>query len=99
MSHANARLTFYGRLTIVERVRKQGRPQAHVAKEMGVSRKTVAHWLARHDAESQAGLRARSSRPHTSPRGTSTQVEEQVLALRETERHGQDWLGPERGVP
>ena len=99
MSHANARLTFHGRITIVQRVRKQGRPQAHVAKEMGVSRKTVAHWLARHDAEGEAGLHERSSRPHTSPRRVSAEVEEQVLALRETERRGQDWLGPELGVP
>jgi transposase len=99
VSHANARLTFHGRVTIVQRVRKQGRPQAHVAKEMGVSRKTVAHWLARHDAEGEAGLQDRSSRPHTSPRRASAEVEEQVLALREKERRGQDWLGPELGVP
>ena len=99
MSHANARLTFHGRVTIVQRVRGQGRPQAHVAKEMGVSRKTVAHWVARHDAEGEAGLRDRSSRPRTSPRRTSAQVEEQVLALREKERRGQDWLGPELGLP
>lgn len=99
MSHANARLTFHGRLTIVQRVRRQGRPQAHVAKEMGVSRKTVAHWVARHDAEGEAGLRDRSSRPHASPRRTSAQVEERVVALREQQRRGQDWLGPELGVP
>jgi transposase InsO family protein len=98
VSHANARLTFHARVTIVERVRKQGRPQAHVAKEMGVSRKTVAHWVARHDAEGEAGLRERSSRPRTNPRRTGAQVEEAVLALRESERRGQDWLGPELGV-
>jgi transposase InsO family protein len=99
MSHANARLTFHGRLTIVRRVRAQGRPQAHVAKEMGVSRKTVAHWVARHDAEGEAGLHDRSSRPHTSPRRTSAEVEDRVVALREQERRGQDWLGPELDVP
>jgi transposase InsO family protein len=99
MSHANARLTFYGRLTIVQRVRGQGRPQAHVAKEMGVSRKTVAHWVRRHDAEGEAGLHDRSSRPHASPRRTSAEVEARVVALREQERRGQDWIGPELGIP
>src|SRR4051794_34938071 len=99
MSHANARLTFYGRLTIVQRVRGQGRPQAHVAKEMGVSRKTVAHWVARHDAEGKADLHDRSSRPHTSPVRTGAEVEDRVVALRKQERRGQDWLGPELGIP
>jgi transposase InsO family protein len=98
VSHANARLTFHGRLTIVRRVRGQGRPKVHVAKEMGVSRKTVGYWVARHDAEGEAGLRDRSSRPRSSPRRISGQVEEQVLALREKERRGQDWLGPELGL-
>jgi transposase len=92
-------LIFHARVTIVERVRKQGRPQAHVAEERGVSRRTVAHWVARQDAEGEAGLHERSSRPRISPRRSSARVEEQVLALREKERRGQDWLGPELGVP
>jgi transposase len=99
VSHVNARLTFHGRLTIVDRIRRQGRPQAHVAKEMGVSRKTVAHWVGRYDAEGEAGLRDRSSRPHSSPRRTGVEVEERVVALREQERRGQDWLGAELGIP
>src|SRR3954467_2200637 len=99
MSHANARLTFHGRLTIVRRGRGQGPPQAHVAKEMGVSRKTVAHWVARHDAEGEAGLHDRPSRPHTSPVQTRAGVECRVGALRKQERPGQDWLGRELGIP
>jgi transposase InsO family protein len=89
----------HGRLLIVERVRGQGRPQAHVARELGVSRKTVGYWLARHDAEGEAGLRDRSSRPHHSPRRTPAEVEQQVIEARRAQRRGQDWLGPELGVP
>jgi len=38
MSHRNARLTPRGRLLLVQRVRDQGMPVAHVAKAMGISR-------------------------------------------------------------
>ena len=37
MSHANARLTVHGRLLLVQRV-ASGRPAAHVARELGISR-------------------------------------------------------------
>ena len=41
--HGNARLTPVGRLTMVLRI-ESGRPVAHVAAEMGVSRPTVYKW-------------------------------------------------------
>jgi transposase InsO family protein len=99
VSHANARLTVHGRLLLVQRVVHDKRPVAHVAKEMGVSRKCAHHWVARYRAEGEAGLQERSSRPHRCPQRTSAQVEDAVVALREDERRGQDWLGPELGVP
>jgi transposase InsO family protein len=99
VSHGNARLTFHGRRTIVDRVVGQRRPKAHVAKEMGVSRKTVAHWVGRFETEGESGLRDRSSRPLSSPTRTSPQLEQQVVALRRQTRRGQDWIGPELGVP
>ena len=99
MSHANARLTFHGRMTIVDRVCRQRRPKAHVAKEMGVSRKTVHHWVGRYQGEGEAGLHDRSSRPHRSPGRTSAQIEQQVVRLRRAQRRGQDWIGAELGVP
>ena len=40
MSHRNARLTVHGRRLLVERV-CAGRPVAHVAAEMGISRATL----------------------------------------------------------
>ena len=99
MSHRNARLTFHGRLTLVQRVREQGMPVAHVAKMMGVSRQCAHRWVARFDAEGEAGLADRSSRPHRTPTKTSAKVETAVVAARIEHRRGQDWLGPELGVP
>lgn len=99
MSHRNARLTFHGRRLLVQRVRDQGMPVAHVAKAMGVSRQCAHRWVARFDAEGEAGLADRSSRPHRMPTRTSAQVEAAVVAARNEHRRGQDWLGPELGVP
>jgi transposase InsO family protein len=97
--HANARLTVHGRLLLVQRVVHDCRPVAHVAREMGVSRQCAHRWVARYRAEGEAGLQERSSRPHHRPRRISTEVEEAVVALRAKERRGQDWLGPELGLP
>lgn len=66
---------------------------------MGISRKRVKKWLDRYAAEGEAGLRDRPSRPHSCPRRTSTQVEQQILKLRHDERRGPDWIGAELGVP
>ena len=99
MSHRNARLTVHGRRLLVERVRGQGMPVAHVAKAMGVSRQCAHRWVARYDAEGFAGLEDRSSRPHSMPTRTRPEVEAKVLAARSTLRQGQDRIGPELGVP
>lgn len=98
MAHANARLTPHGRRLLVERVITDGRPVAHVAKELGVSRQCAHRWVARFRAEGAAGLLDRSSRPRHCPRRTSTTVEQAVLALRRDKRRGQDWIGPELGI-
>ncbi len=98
MSHANARTTLKGRLLIVER-HQAGWPQSHIAKAMGISRRCVRKWIQRHACEGEAGLRDRSSRPHSCPRRTSTQIEDQVVAARRRERRGLDWIGAELGVP
>ena len=98
MSHRNARLTALGRRLLVERVREQGMPVAHVAKAMGVSRQCAHRWVARFDAEGLAGLEDRSSRPRSTPTRTAAEIEDRVLAARVEHRRGQDWLGPELGV-
>ncbi|MBM7789597.1 transposase [Tenggerimyces flavus] len=99
MSRRNARLIVHGRLLLVDRVRRQRRPVAHVAKELGISRQCAHRWVARFLAEGEAGLVDRSSRPHHSPRQTPVEVETTVVAARRELRRGQDWLGPELGVP
>jgi transposase InsO family protein len=99
VSHANARLNLHGRRLLIERVIEQGRPVAHVAKELGVSRQCAHRWVARYRAEGLAGLVDRSSRPHSCPRRTTAEVEARVLRLRSEQRRGQDWIGPELGLP
>jgi transposase len=99
VAHANARLNLHGRRLLVFRVITDGRPVAHVAKELGVSRQCAHRWVARFRAEGAAGLVDRSSRPHSCPRRTTAEVERRVLQMRRDERRGQDWIGPELGVP
>jgi transposase len=91
-------LNVHGRRLLVSRVIDDGRPVAHVAKELGVSRQCAHRWVARYRAEGDAGLVDRSSRPHRCPRRTPVEVEQVVLDLRHTERRGQDWIGPELGL-
>jgi transposase InsO family protein len=90
VSHAKPRLSPWSRQLLVDRV-LSGRPAAHVAAEMGISRATAYKWLRRYRAEGAAGLQDRSSRPHRSPRRTEAGVEAQIVALRRQRR-----LGPAR---
>ena len=53
--HGNARLTPVGRLTLVMRI-ESGRPVAHVAAEMGISRPTAYKWWRRWKDDGEAGL-------------------------------------------
>ncbi len=98
VSHRNARLTVHGRRLLVERV-SAGRPVAHVAAEMGISRATAHKWVRRWRAEGEAGLADRSSRPHTTPHRTSPGVEAQVCDLRQTRKLGPARIGPILGLP
>lgn len=90
MVNAMPRLSPWSRLQLVERV-LAGRPVAHVAAEMGVSRTPGHKWVRRFRAEGVAGLMDRSSRPHRSPSRTQAALEAQVVALRRDRR-----LGPAR---
>jgi transposase InsO family protein len=99
VGHRNARLTFHGRRLLVQRVREHQMPISHAAKAMGISRQCAHRWVARFDAEGEAGLHDRSSRPHRTPTRTSPELEAAVIAARFEHRRGQDWLGPELGIP
>ena len=99
MSHANARLTFHGRCLLVQRIRFDRRPVAHVTKEMGVSRQCGHRWLARFDAEGWDGLRDRSSRPRSMPRRTPERVEAAVVLARQELRAGPGFIAEATGVP
>jgi len=80
--HRNARTTPYSRAEIVRRVMTLHETPSAVATALGVSCRTVAKWLARYQAEGEAGLTGHSSRPLRMPRATSPDVMEQIIAAR-----------------
>jgi len=96
--HGNARLTPLGRLTMVMRI-ESGRPVAHVAAEMGVSRPTAYKWWNRWLEEGLEGLVDRSSRPRSCPHQTPAALEEQIAELRRTLKLGPVRIGAMLGVP
>ncbi|WP_419930812.1 leucine zipper domain-containing protein [Candidatus Poriferisodalis sp.] len=96
MSHASARLTPAGRLLLVSRI-EAGTTQAEVARQMGLSRGTVAKWWHRYQAEGEAGLIDRSSRPHRSPKRTDPNVEERIFRLRRSTKRSLVFLAARTG--
>lgn len=56
--------------------------QAQAAREFGVTRKIVARWTARFQAEGRAGIQDGSSRPKTSPTQTAEAVAERIITHR-----------------
>ncbi|MDF2443102.1 MAG: hypothetical protein JWR01_1305 [Subtercola sp.] len=98
MSHVNARLTIHGRILLVERV-LSGRPAAHVAKELGISRQCAYRWVRRYRAGGVTGLSDRSSRPHHTPTRTSNDLEHAVITARAELRCGPDRIAAATGVP
>jgi len=60
-SHKNARTTFAGRKLLIERIGVMGLMPA--AEAAGISPRTARKWLQRFEAEGEAGLMDRSSRP------------------------------------
>jgi transposase InsO family protein len=96
--HGNARLTPAGRKTLVDRI-DAGRPIAHVAAEMGVSRATGSKWWSRWLDDGDAALVDRSSRPVRSPQRTSRRVEERVCRMRVARKIGPARISMITGVP
>jgi transposase InsO family protein len=83
-------LTLHGRKELISRI-QCGRPVAHVAEEMGISRATAYKWWARWRHEGDGGLADRSSRPHRCPTRTLRRTERRIEHLRRRRK-----LGPAR---
>jgi transposase InsO family protein len=99
MAHANARLTQFGRLLLVQRITELGWPPAQAAQSLGVSRATAYKWLARYRSEGPAGLADRSSRPRRCPHALSASQVRRVLAARRRRRQGPHRLGYHLAMP
>jgi hypothetical protein len=56
-------------------------------------------WITRFRDEGETGPADRSSKPHHCPTHTPVEVEEAIVLMRRAERRGQDWIGPELGIP
>lgn len=65
--HKNARLTCSRRVELVKRLEAVRSSEVQLAREFGVSRRTVRKWWRRYQEEGLEGLRDRSSRPRSSP--------------------------------
>ena len=83
---------------MIERI-ASGRPIAHVAAEMGVSRKTADKWWRRWITEGEVGLEDRSSRPHRCPHQTSVRVEQRIVRLRQRRKLGPARISSIVGIP
>jgi transposase len=99
MAHANARLTEFGRLLLVQRITELGWPPAQAAESLGVSRATAYKWLARFRQHGPAGLADRGSRPQRCPHALSAAQVRRVLAARRRRRQGPHRLAWRRGMP
>ena len=67
---------------VITAVVLEGRTQAEVARDYGVSKGWVSKLIARYRREGEAAFEPRSRRPKTSPRATSEATIELIVALR-----------------
>ncbi len=95
--HQNARTTPYNRAELVRRVVQEGQSPTAVAAAFGLSAKTVRKWVARFQAEGEAGLLDRSSRPHRLHRPTPAATAARIEALRRQRMTGQQ-IAQQTGV-
>jgi len=93
MSHANAKLAPRGRLALARCVVDDGWPIRRAAERFQVSAGTAARWVSRYRLLGEAGMIDRSSRPHSSPRRTPTQVERRIIKVRVIRRWGPARIG------
>ena len=96
--HGNARLNLHGRRLLIARI-QQGRPVAHVADEMGVSRQTAYKWWRRWRREGEAGLRGPLEPAASCPHQTPRRVERRIVRLRQRRKLGSGRIAGIVGVP
>jgi len=80
--HANAALSLNQRRRMVVRVVEHGWSLTKAAEAAEVSERTCGKWVARYRAEGEAGLRDRSSVPHSIPHRTAVERVAAITALR-----------------
>lgn len=96
--HANAKLTPALRRLLVHRVRELRWRVTEAAEAAGVARQTAYKWLARHDAEGDAGLEDRSCRPHRLRCRTPRQLVQRMRQRRLRKKAAWE-IAAELGVP
>jgi transposase InsO family protein len=70
------------RVVVVHQVLSAGRAVSQVAREHGISRKTLYKWLSRYERDPGKPLADRSRRPKRSPERTADAIEQSVLEVR-----------------
>ncbi len=96
--HPNAKLVPTQRFLLVQRIRREGWRVTQAAEAAGVSRQTAHKWLRRYEAEGEAGLQDRSSRPRRIPVQTPRRTLRRIEQLRRRRRAGWE-IAQELGVP
>jgi transposase InsO family protein len=96
--HPNARRTPRGRAEVFEAV-EAGMTVIAACLAFKVSRRFYYRWLPRWQANRDAGLHDRSSRPRTSPRRLSEAHERHIAGLRAATGWGPDRIAAQVGLP
>jgi transposase InsO family protein len=91
-------LTVEGRRRLCQRI-EAGWTISAAAESMNISRQCAGKWWARYQADGDAGLADRSSRPRRSPNQTAARVERRIVALRQSRKLGPARLAGIVGVP
>lgn len=98
MAHANAALTPRARLKLARLIVDHGAPVSQAATRFQVSWPTAKRWAARYEAQGEAGMTDRSSRPHRMPRKTPQPIVRKIVHLRWKQRLGQLEIAARLGI-
>jgi hypothetical protein len=97
-THANAALTPRARLKMAKLIVEEGWKVPRAAERFDVSWKTAKKWADRYEAEGEAGMLDRSSRPHRQPNRTPVRVVRKIVHLRWKQRLGPVEIGDRLGM-